>query len=633
MALLEMKRVSLIAHSDSRNAVLQKLQDIGAVEVISTSVEELSAVKAPETLVALEKRLSDVRESLDLIRKYDESKSSFLTPKPAITKTKLKNMQESFDEADKAISKTKQFAEDMNALKARRHRLKNRMIQLEPYKRFDIPLESLGASTYTTSLLGTIPTDNEEKYKEIREEYADSAYFEQVDESKDYFSVYVIMLSEVDEKLTGELKYIGFAEAYTKDLYGTPKDLLFDCQNEYDSLGRESDEYEEKARQFSDDKLVLQAVEDYLLNEIERERCVENLGATGSTFMLEGWIVADSEEAVQKAVLETAPESYIAFRQTEENEIPPTAVSNPNAVQPFEAVTDMYGVPSSKGYDPNLWMSIFYFLIFGMMMGDFAYGIILSLGALVVLKLKKPTGMFRKITTVILICGISTSLWGLFFGNIFSIKGIPSIVNPIDDAMTMLIICLGVGVLHILVGLGIGAYMSIRRGKVWDAIFDKISWMLVLIGGIMLALGGTVGTIGTYMALIGLFTLLLTQGRHKKSVIGKAVGGLASLYDITGYVSDILSYARIFGMGLATSVIAMVFNTIAGLFMGSIAGYIIGIIVLTVGHVFNIAINTLGTFVHTARLQYIEFFSKFYEGGGHAFMPLGMRTKNYRLED
>lgn len=633
MALLEMKRVSLIAHSDSRNAVLQKLQDIGSVEVISTSVEELSAVQAPETLVALEKRLADVRESLDLIRKYDESKSSFLTPKPAITRTALKNMQDSYDEADKAIIKTKQFAEDMNALKARRHRLKNRMIQLEPYKRFDVPLESLGESTYTTSLLGTIPSDNEEKYKEICEEYADSAYFEQIDEHRDFLSVYVIMLSEVDEKLTGELKYIGFAEAYTKDLYGTPKDLLFDCQNEYDSLGRETDEYEEKARQFADDKLVLQAVEDYLLNEIERELCVEKLGATGSTFMLEGWIVAESEETVQKALLETAPETYITFREPDESEIPPTAMLNSRGVAPFEAVTNMYDVPSSKGFDPNLLLSIFYFLIFGMMMADFAYGIILTLGALLVLKLKKPTGMFRKITTVIMICGISTSLWGLFFGNIFSIEGIPYVINPINDAMTMLAICLGIGILHILVGLGTGAYVSIRRGKVWDAIFDKVSWMLVLIGGIMLALGGLIGTIGTYMMLGGLAVLLLTQGRHKKGIISKFFGGLASLYDITGYVGDILSYARIFGMGLATSVIGMVFNTVAGLFMNGFIGYIIGIIVLTIGHVFNIGINTLGTFVHTARLQYVEFFTKFYEGGGHEFMPLGVRTKNYRLEE
>ena len=121
------------------------------------------------------------------------------------------------------------------------------------------------------------------------------------------------------------------------------------------------------------------------------------------------------------------------------------------------------------------------------------------------------------------------------------------------------------------------------------------------------------------------FCILL--GRHKKGIIGKAVGGLSSIYNVTGYLSDILSYCRIFGMGLATTVIAMVFNTIATLLFGGVVGYIFGAIVLVIGHVFNIAINTLGSFVHTARLQYIEFFSKFYEDGGHTFKTAGNKNE------
>lgn len=630
MALQSMKKVSLIAHTDNRNAVLQSLQDIGAVEVVMTETEELKRPGAPASLAVLEKRLSEVRESLDIIRKYDENKPGMLTPKPAITRDALRNMQSRFDAADKAIAVTKQFSEDMNALKNRQHRLKNRIIQLEPYTKFDAPLESVGKSAYTVSLLGTVPTDNLEKYEEICEQYADVAYFERIEQHKDHLAVYVVMTTDADEKLTGELKYIGFAEAYTKELYGTPADLIYDFQNEYESLEKEASEYEEKAKRFADDKFVLQAVEDYLLNEIIRERTVESLGQTGSAFMLNGWIIAGAEEKVENTVLAAAPESYIAFSDPEEDELPPTAVKNGALVTPFEGVTDMYGVPSSRGIDPNLLMSVFYFLIFGMMMADVAYGVLLTLGALLVLKLKKPTGMFRKITSVVMICGISTALWGAFFGNIFSIAGVPAVVNPIEDAMTMLILCIGVGVLHILVGLGIGAFMAIRRGKIWDALFDKVTWILVLVGVILYALGISAGL---YVILGSFVVLVLTAGRAKKGFFRKLIGGVASLYDVTGYASDILSYCRIFGMGLATSVIAMVFNTIAGLLMGNVIGYIFGIVVLTVGHVFNVGINTLGSFVHTARLQYIEFFSKFYEGGGHAFMPLGVRTKNYRLED
>ena len=631
MALLQMKKVAFIAHASSRATVMKTLQNMAAVEITSMKEEDLRAARAPEALSALEARLADVRESLTLIKRYDETKTGFLTPKPAISRDELGKVSERFTEAEAAVRRMKQFSEEMNALKSRRQRLLSRIAQLEPFEHFDAPLESVGTGRYTTSLLGTIPGTATEKYEQICETYEGQAYFETVDRL--HMAVYIIMPKSVAEKLTGELKYIGFSEAYTKDLYGTPKDLIYDFRSECEAIESEAAEHEEKARKFVEDKLTLQAVEDYLVNEIDRERSIEKLGETDATFMLNGWIIAEQQERVEKVLREAAPEAYITFSEPADDDIPPTAVHNKKLVAPFEAVTDMYSIPSSKGFDPNFLMSIFYFFIFGMMIGDAAYGVILTAGAYLVLRLKKPTGMFRQVTTVIMICGISTLFWGLMFGSVFSISGIKGVFDPLGDPMPLLILCLGVGVLHLLAGLGFAAYMNIKRGKIWDAIFDNVSWMMVLVGACMLALGGTAGTVGIYIALAGLAILLFTQGRAKKGFVGKAVGGLASIYGITGYLSDILSYCRIFGMGLATNVIGMVFNTIAGLFFGPVFGYLAGIIVLTIGHVFNIAINTLGAFVHTARLQYIEFFSKFFEGSGHAFSPLGVRTRNYRLED
>lgn len=636
MAILGMRRMALLAHQDSRDKLLKSMQDLGAVEVVSTKLEGLSGAHHPMTLSLLEEKYAAVRDALETLRPYDENKPSFLTPKPPISRGSLKDIAKRFDEAEEIIDKVKAFADDMNAVKARRQRLKNRIAQLEPYARFDAALESIGESKYTVSLLGTVPEDSKDKYKQIKQDFSGSACFETVDDQKDTMTVFVVMHKSVQEKLTGELKFIGFSEAFTKDMIGIPSDIIHDCESEYLSLEEETKEYEDKARHYVNDKPLLTALEDYLANEISREKCVEKLGETGSTFALEGWMITGDQARVEKAILETAPEAYIHFRNPEEGEIPPTALDNPRVVRPFEAVTDMYAVPSASGFDPNRIMAFFYFVIFGMMMGDFAYGVILFLGGLAVLKLKKPIGMFRRITTVVMYCGISTALWGLFFGTIFSIEGVPYVLSPLKDAdgaMATLILCLGIGVLHIMTGLAIGAYMDIKRGHFFAAIFDRVSWMLVIIGAIMLLVGGALGTVGTYMALAGLLILLLTQGRSKKGIIGKAMGGLSSIYGITGYVSDILSYCRIFGMGLATTVIAMVFNTIAGLLMGGAVGYVFGIVILTVGHVFNIAINALGAFVHTARLQYIEFFNKFYEGDGHAFMPLGIRTKHHRLQD
>ena len=174
--------------------------------------------------------------------------------------------------------------------------------------------------------------------------------------------------------------------------------------------------------------------------------------------------------------------------------------------------------------------------------------------------------------------------------------------------------------------------MNIKRKKPWAALFDQVSWILILLGLPSLLLGGMIAEIGKYAALTGAALLLLFAGREKKGIIGKLMGGLSSLYGITGYLSDILSYSRIFGMGLATGVIAMVFNTIGGMLMGTWYGIPFAIAILAVGHAFNIGINTLGAYVHSCRLQYIEFYDKFFEGGGKAFRPLKADTKHYRFE-
>ncbi len=500
------------------------MQDIGAVEVVSLGLEGLAPAAAPQRLAGLEARLADVRFALETIRTYDSEKTSFLEPKPLISRSDLADVSQHNEEADEITDKIKKLADSMSALKTRRQRLKNKINQLMPFIDFDIPLQTLGESTVTTSLMGSIPDENAPKYRQLVVDYADTAYFERSSRGKDSFTVYVIMHKSVQEQLTGELKFIGFAEAPAKDNVGTAADIVYDCKNEYDSLEHEAREYEETAVRYAEHKELLFILEDYLLTEIARERCIEKLGESGTVFALEGWVIAQEQQRVEHAVLSAAPEAYVTFSDPSQEEKPPTALLNPRSVSPFEAVTNMYAVPSSRGIDPNKLVAVFYFIIFGMMMADFAYGIILSVGAFLMLRLKKPTGMFKKITTVILICGISTAIWGLFYGTVFSIEGVPYVLNPLADsqsAMLTLMLCLGIGVLHIFTGLFVGMYMDIKRGKVFAAFCDRFTWVLVIGGGVMLLIGGSIGTVGTYLALVGAAVLLLTQGRHKKGILKK----------------------------------------------------------------------------------------------------------------
>ena len=330
-------------------------------------------------------------------------------------------------------------------------------------------------------------------------------------------------------------------------------------------------------------------------------------------------------------------------------------VRNSDFVEPFEAVTNLYSRPDPSGIDGTPYMTPFYILLFGMMLSDTGYGLLLLIGGYLFLKLKKPGGMMGSFAKVITWGGLSTVIWGFLTGTFFGLDFdvifgttdvFPILVDPMSDPIMMLILCFGLGVLHILFGVSLKIKMSFDAGDWQTAVFDNLSWILIIIGLIMFAgasavqgLPPVVSKIGLVLAVIGAVMILLFKGREKKNVVSRTVSGLGELYQVTSYLSDILSYARLFALGIATGVIASVFNQLCGMLMGSpniilkILGTLIACVLLVGLHLFNLAINTLGAFVHCARLQYVEFYGKFYEAGGRTFQPLGYTAKHVRLTD
>ena len=219
---------------------------------------------------------------------------------------------------------------------------------------------------------------------------------------------------------------------------------------------------------------------------------------------------------------------------------------------------------------------------------------------------------------------------GSWFGDLIKIK--PLWFNPLDDPMRMLIFSFGIGVFQIYCGMAIKAYRSIKEGKILDALFDQGGWYLFLTGLILLVLPQT-RTVGQWMAIGGAAVLILTQGRSQKNPIMKFLSGLLSLYDVTGFLSDVLSYSRLLALGLATGVIATAINSMGGLLPKGPVGFLALAILLAGGHLFNLLISGLGSYVHTSRLQYIEYFGKFFDGGGKAFRPFAVDTTYVQVEE
>jgi V/A-type H+-transporting ATPase subunit I len=333
-----------------------------------------------------------------------------------------------------------------------------------------------------------------------------------------------------------------------------------------------------------------------------------------------------------------------------EDETPPSVVKNGSLVAPYEAVTNLYSRPDPGGVDGTPLMSPFYFLFFGMMLSDTGYGLVLFLGGLLFLKRMKPTGMTESIVKVLAMGGLSAVFAGLFIGTFFgmdwnAVFGTPTgtwplLFDPMVQPMPMLYVCFGLGLVHMLYGVCIKIYMCVKAKDYACAVFDNFSWLLVVIGLLILGLWPAASSVGAGMAIAGGLLVLVFAGRSRPNILKRFIKGAGSLYDVTAYLSDMLSYSRVFALGLSTGVIASVLNTLGGMlyggFGGSVVGQIIGFLitaVLMVGlHAFNICINMLGCFVHTARLQYVEFYGKFYEAGGKPFAPLGYRTRHVRIK-
>ena len=292
-----------------------------------------------------------------------------------------------------------------------------------------------------------------------------------------------------------------------------------------------------------------------------------------------------------------------------------------------------FSLPAPGTFDPTAIMTPFFVNFMGMMISDAGYGLMMAILIPILIMVRKPAPGTRRMLWLLTAGAVATIFWGALYNSWFGFAPFPSLFDPMKNAMPIMMVCVAVGAVHLFTGMGVAAYLKIRQGKWRDAIYDHVSWAMILIGiGLLLILGSQ---IGLYIALAGAAIILFSAGRYKtKNPIKRILSGLGALYGISGWISDLLSYMRLFGMGLATGVIGMVINILVGMVIShGIVGIILGSVAFIGGHLFNAAINTLGAYVHSCRLQYIEFFSKFYEDGGKPFRPLHETSRYVYIRD
>ena len=227
------------------------------------------------------------------------------------------------------------------------------------------------------------------------------------------------------------------------------------------------------------------------------------------------------------------------------------------------------------------------------------------------------------------------TIWGAFYGSFFGdLIPLPAVFDTQKDFIPMLIMSIAFGAVHLFFGLGLSGYMALKQGDWQSAVYDVLFWYMAVIGacvfgiGTMMGLSPMIVSVTKWIMIVGMVGIVLTGGREAQSIGGKLAMGVYSLYNITGYVGDFVSYSRLMALGLAGGFIGLAVNLIVRMLAGAgIIGLIPGIVVFVVFHLFNIFLSMLSAYVHTSRLTYVEFFGKFYEGGGIPFRPFVKEPK------
>lgn len=412
------------------------------------------------------------------------------------------------------------------------------------------------------------------------------------------------------------------------------------------ALLAENEELRRKLKKQARGLSQIELLYDMLMLKRERYQAFLSAKNTEKVFILTGYVLKPRLEEFKKRIAELG--GFAEEISPNKDEIMPVAFVNNAFSAPVEDVTANYAMPSETDIDPNPIMSVFYYWFFGMMFSDAGYGLLMMLfcGILGFSKILKKGN--RSMYRMFFWCGVSTTLWGIAYGSFFgdligtiskvfgngNMLFLPVLIDPVNQALELLIISVVFGLVHILTALSIRFFILWRDGKRTDAVCDAGTWIAVLLGVGIFVSGSAMGAdavkvLGLLLSLAGVLVLLVMSGRDKKSLLSRVFSGILSLYDITGFVGDLLSYSRLMALGLATGVIASVVNVLASLGGNSGLGTVLFVAVAVFGHSLNFAINMLGAYVHTNRLQYVEFYQKFYSGGGKRFRPVSGETKYF----
>lgn len=638
MAIAKMSKVMLIAPTDKQNDLLDAIQELQSLEVTSLDqakelfTENSIALQEVDTeeMNALQQKFEGIHAAIAFVEKNQKQPSliqKLKTPKEQFTLSELQKEVQSWD-ADALVEHVESIRTTLRKKDEKLKELREKEALLRKWSVLDFYPKDIFKHPYTKTKMGTIPQATDNAYLEgLKQSELISVH--EVYHTREEIGLLVTYPRKAQQAAKEELAkahfsivWYAFEEAPSVELeknlkaqqavVEAKKKVLEDLQEEKDLLRQ------------------LQLSAEVTYNELQKEQAKNELVNGQHVFVLQGWMTQKAAEAVESQLKEKLGEGEYVFLPLEiaeeEYEEVPTVLENNTFLQPFENLTEMYGLPKYGELDPTPYTAPFYLVFFGMMAADLGYGALLWLGTFIMLKFFHfDKGMNRNLKFFHLL-SYPVMIWGIVFGSAFGADLPFQPLSLSKDLITIMILSIIFGVIQIMVGLSLGAYSNLKKKAYVDAYTSHLGWLAIITGIILYVLGSMVlniswiATIGSSIAIIAAVAIVVVTVLSSENKWGGLASGLYNLYGISGYVADVVSYTRLMALAVSGGSIASAFNMLVG-FLPPIARFTAGIFLIVALQGLNIFLSFLGAYVHGLRLQFVEFFGKFYDGGGRALKP------------
>lgn len=650
MGLAQLKKVEIYGLQEERNRLLKEIQELGLMEVVEYTEEdpELKAEALAEQLQGeyleqsgrIDRKIAEIGRTLNFLEQIAPVKPSliqqFAGVKTYLSRDEYEQLARTEERLNQVIADLLKIEQDLSQIQSKRSQLETLLATLRPWRRLDLSAEDLEGTANTQIILGV----TEEPVARLREALAGSDvpyYLETINQDQTGSFILLIIFRDSQERVLPLLAALKVNIQTLPHFESTIAAKLDQIDQDLMRLSKSETLLKERAASLNKERPLLQVCYDSLLSEKRRLDISVRLAHSKRSFALKGWLVASKLNILKERLNQSKLNYVLRAEDPGPDEDTPVVLQNNPVVTPFEYLVHSFSYPQAHEVDPTPAIAPFFFIFFGIALGDAGYGLFLSLfcaGLLLTLKMG-PVG--KKLSWMFLLSGIAAIIFGLITGSILSLPFKFGLFSPLENPILLLLIALGLGVVQLYFGVIISAWGNIKAGRWADVIWNQGFWLLFLTS-VILVLGKDGFGLSSYAKSLNYLLLFSTAGvvlsaaRGKKGILKKLLAipaGLYNIYGSIGFFSDILSYSRLMALGLSGGVMGGIMNQLAGLVIQSlpVIGWVFGGMIFLIGHGLNFALSILGAYVHSSRLQYLEFFGKFYEGGGRPLTPFQMEHK------